>query len=88
MKIILLNNKKKENDEDNNINSFTSFNTKVSLKARLYERDKKLISNILSKHEINRNSKNDENSETKNRSNIHSDFNLLDIIKENNLEVK
>ena len=88
MKSILLNNKKKENDEDNNINSFTSFNTKVSLKARLYERDKKLISNILSKHEINRNSKNDENSETTNRSNIHSDFNLLDIIKENNLEVK
>ena len=87
MRNILLNNKKEENNEEDNVNSFTSFNTKVSLKARLYERNKKLVGNILSKHEIKKNNDTNQSNETKNGDKENSDFNLLDIIKENNLEI-
>ncbi len=67
-----------ENGEGFHDNNLTSFNTKSSLRARLYNRNRELVNNVFSKG-INKNGKS--HSQNKNESD------LLKILKDNNINL-
>ena len=78
--------KKDLNEKDNEIEDSgldfeanTNFNTKVSLKARLYNKNKNLMEKVLSKGKFIGNSKNDLKQP--------KEKNILDILEENNLYI-
>ena len=77
----------KENNNDDNIdreneeyhdNNLTSFNTKSSLRARLYNRNRELVNNIFSKSGIK---------ETSNPNENKKESELLKILVENNIDI-
>lgn len=81
------NNKEKnisENKEENNVgeneefhdNNLTSFNTKSSLRARLYNRNRELVNNVFSKSLNKNKEKHEENKK---------ESDLLRILKDNNI---
>ena len=61
-------------DEEDNDNNLTSFNTKTSLRARLYNRNRELVNNVFSKS-WNRDNKKKKESD------------LLKILNENNIAI-
>lgn len=67
--------KTSDDEEENIIDKLTSFNTRVNLKARLFNRNKDLLNKVLISSKIGAKSKS-------------SDFNIFNIINENHLDVK
>ena len=67
-----------EGNEGYNDNNLTSFNTKSSLRARLYNRNRELVNNIFSKSE----------NKIKNTQKVNkNESEILKIIKENNINI-
>ena len=65
-------------NEDSHDNNLTSFNTKSSLRARLYSRNRELVNNVFSKS----GNKGDDNQKNKKK-----ESDLFSILKENNITI-